>query len=254
MSILEQRYQNTGYAFWFKLLEILGDSDGHYFRVGNPADLAYLGSYTHTTPETATEILDLLALLDAIDPVLWAEKCIWVQNFVDGLVPVYAKRDTEIPHKPNSLPGNDANNDSTGLPTPGIHIGEESIEEKSIGIREERACEETSVAIWKAEPVLSKATWSTFETHYGTIMPGQDKQIDAINRIITMASDRGVAEIIVAAMMKKLLELKKEDTSTKGFWRNQPYLPSTLASLWSQVWEAAKMDAVEDKEAEDIPF
>lgn len=29
--ILESKYGNDGYAFWFKLLEILGDTEGHYY-------------------------------------------------------------------------------------------------------------------------------------------------------------------------------------------------------------------------------
>ena len=33
--ILENTYGNDGYAFWFKLLELLGDTEGHYYECEN---------------------------------------------------------------------------------------------------------------------------------------------------------------------------------------------------------------------------
>jgi hypothetical protein len=54
----------------------------------------------HVSDITATEILDLLAKLGAIDSDLWDDKRIWSQHLVDNLGPLYAKRTTEIPQKP----------------------------------------------------------------------------------------------------------------------------------------------------------
>ncbi len=132
--ILEERYGNDGYAFWFKLLEVLGDTEGHYFRVGNPAQLAFLGSLSHIDPVSVTEILDMLADIEAIDPELWTEKVVWVQHFVDGLAPVYGKRAEEITHRPHFRAGN---NGSSVNPVPETHKGKDRIGEKEKNTKKE---------------------------------------------------------------------------------------------------------------------
>ena len=47
--ILEQSWGNDGYAFWFKLLELLGRSEGHYYDCSQPADKMYLVALTKVT-------------------------------------------------------------------------------------------------------------------------------------------------------------------------------------------------------------
>ena len=104
MFILEQRYGNDGYAFWFKLLELLGKNEGHFLDVSDSAGWEYLTSYTRNDDKTCTEILDLLVKLDAIDGELWESKVIWCQKFVDGISDVYKRiRRIEIPCKPDKL-------------------------------------------------------------------------------------------------------------------------------------------------------
>lgn len=40
--ILENKFGNDGYAFWFKLLEILGESEGHFYDCSNASNWEYL--------------------------------------------------------------------------------------------------------------------------------------------------------------------------------------------------------------------
>lgn len=99
--ILEQNWGNDGYAFWFKLLELLGRSDGHYYDCSKAADSKYLAALTRIDETTTKEILDTLADLGNIDRELWEErKVIWCQSFVDNLQDVYSKRTAVIPKKP----------------------------------------------------------------------------------------------------------------------------------------------------------
>ena len=98
--ILEQKYGNDGYAFWFKLLELLASSDGHVFHCSNASDWLYLQAKTHLSEEIVCSILDTLCNLDAIDQQLWKEKVIWSQKLVDNLTPVYANRRRTAPTKP----------------------------------------------------------------------------------------------------------------------------------------------------------
>ena len=113
--ILEQKFGNDGYAFWFKLLELLGDTKGHYFCTSNYSEWQFLIAKARVTEQVATEILDTLAELDAIDKELWEEKIIWVQKFVDNISDVYVKRKQDTPLKPLSCSRNDT---TTVLPVP----------------------------------------------------------------------------------------------------------------------------------------
>lgn len=103
LYIIEQRYGNDGYAFWFKLLELLGSTDGHYLDTNDIAAWEYLIAKVSLDEKMCVEILDLLAKLGAIDHDLWREKVVWSQNFVDGISEVYKNRRVELPTKPEFL-------------------------------------------------------------------------------------------------------------------------------------------------------
>lgn len=98
---LESKFGNDGYAFWFKLLEILGCQDSLSYDCNNIPDWEYLIAKTKVSEVSATEILNTLSKLGAIDSELWGQKIIWVQKFTDNLIPVFKKRHTETPDKPS---------------------------------------------------------------------------------------------------------------------------------------------------------
>lgn len=100
LYIIEGKYKNDGYAFWFKLLELLGSSQGHYYDLNDKGNMEFLVAKTHLSSDLCNEILDLLSGLEAIDTELWGKKVIWCQNFVDRLDPVYSKRTNDAPGKP----------------------------------------------------------------------------------------------------------------------------------------------------------
>ena len=102
MYIIEQRYGNDGYAFWFKLLELLGATEEHYLNLNDAANWEFLQAKTLLSASFCTEILDLLAKLGAIDPALWEEKAVWCQNFVEGIADVYKNRRVAAPVKPDA--------------------------------------------------------------------------------------------------------------------------------------------------------
>lgn len=104
MFILEEKYGNDGYAFWFKMLEVLGTTEGHFIDCNNPHKWLFLTSKTRLTEDKCTELLNLLASLDAIDKELWeASKTIWSDNFVERISEAYRNRILEIPIKPSFL-------------------------------------------------------------------------------------------------------------------------------------------------------
>ncbi|MDH5560194.1 MAG: DUF4373 domain-containing protein [Deltaproteobacteria bacterium] len=103
LFILEDRFGNDGYAFWFKLLELLGNSDGHFLELSKTTHRRFLSAKTKMKEARCFLILDLLAELEAIDVDLWGEKVIWSQNFIEGIADVYIKRNDVLPSKPSRL-------------------------------------------------------------------------------------------------------------------------------------------------------
>lgn len=99
--ILEQSWGNNGYAFWFKLIELLCRSEGHYYDLSEAANRKYLEALVKVDTDTATAILDVLADLGSIDRDLWEErKVVWCQSLVDNLQDVYSKRTVSAPTRP----------------------------------------------------------------------------------------------------------------------------------------------------------
>lgn len=103
ISILEARWGNDGYSFWFKLLELLGSTNGFCYNCNSTSDWDFLLSKTRVSEETAAAILTKLAEIDAIDAELWNEKKVWCQNFVEGIEPAFERRKSLVPAKPSLL-------------------------------------------------------------------------------------------------------------------------------------------------------
>lgn len=101
MFIIEQKWGNDGYAFWFKLLELLGTAEGHYLDLNNEASWEFLQAKTRTRDSFCNDVLNMLAKLGAIDPELWLKRVVWIKNFVDGVSIVYQNRRVEIPKRPD---------------------------------------------------------------------------------------------------------------------------------------------------------
>lgn len=102
LYIVQSKYGNDGYAFWFKLLELLGRSEGHVYDYNNPADWEYLLAKTNVSEDTANSILQTLIDLDAIDVELAKSKVIWCQHFVDNIADAYSRRQADLPVRPSN--------------------------------------------------------------------------------------------------------------------------------------------------------
>ena len=103
MFILEQLYGNDGYSFWFKLLELLGSSEGHYINCADSTTWEFLLSKTRLPATTCLEILSLLAKLEAISPDFWAIQVVWCSKFIANVSEAYRNRIVEIPKQPDFL-------------------------------------------------------------------------------------------------------------------------------------------------------
>ena len=100
LTVLQSRFGNDGYAFWFKLLEKLALTDGHCLDVSNPTKWQIFIARMGVDEITTVDIMKILVEMNAIDKDLWASKLIWCQNLVDNVSDVYKNRKRELPQKP----------------------------------------------------------------------------------------------------------------------------------------------------------
>lgn len=104
LTALQGQFGNDGYAFWFKLLEKLTSSEGHFIDCSNSKRWQVLMGKARVDEITSSRIMILLVEMQAIDKELWeGHRIIWSQNLVDNLADVYKNRKRELPQKP--IPG-----------------------------------------------------------------------------------------------------------------------------------------------------
>ena len=119
LTVLQSRFGNDGYAFWFKLLEKLASTDGHYLDVSSQTKWHLLLARTGVNEITGVEIMKLLVEMNAIDRELWESKLIWCQKLVDNVSDVYKNRRREIPPIPVSTNHNGVTTEKKGITTGG---------------------------------------------------------------------------------------------------------------------------------------
>jgi uncharacterized phage protein (TIGR02220 family) len=140
MFIIENKYGNDGYSFWFKLLEILGSTEGHYIDISKIDVYEFLLAKTRISDTLCQQILQTLVNLEAIDPELYQVKIIWCQKFINGIADAYSRRTDKLPNRNAvfSLYANrngnnvDIINDSVGI------LPEKNRKEKRKGKEKER--------------------------------------------------------------------------------------------------------------------
>tara|TARA_Y100000591_G_C21603094_1_gene579013 strand:+ start:307 stop:741 length:435 start_codon:yes stop_codon:yes gene_type:complete len=102
LHIINRMYGNDGYAFYFKLREILGRTDNHAYDCTKFGAWEYLLTETELTEDNAKKIMQTLFDLGELDEELYNDfGILWWQSFVDLLEDVYSRRKNNIPNKIN---------------------------------------------------------------------------------------------------------------------------------------------------------
>ena len=96
MFAVENRFGNDGYAFWFKLLELLGSTEHHFIDCNDIGTWEYLLALTRFSEDKANQILDLLSRLGSIDGDLWKMRVVRSEHFVENLTSVYKRREISV--------------------------------------------------------------------------------------------------------------------------------------------------------------
>ena len=102
LEIVEGQFEH-GYKVWFKLLEMLGSTEGHAIDFSDEILFQHFSVVKCRVPVAETTLMmDLFARLEAIDKELWTQdRVVWCQHFVDRLADLYKKRKCSLPGKPS---------------------------------------------------------------------------------------------------------------------------------------------------------
>jgi len=100
LRILQSKYGNDGYAVWFKTLEILGSSNGHFYDFNNPLEREDMVAYMGVSEGLCMQIFSTLAELGKLDKHLLEAKILWSMKFIERLTPLYERRKGSVPMKP----------------------------------------------------------------------------------------------------------------------------------------------------------
>ncbi len=103
LLIVQSQYGNDGYACWFKLLQLLGISAGHFIDYSEKAVWLRLVSETHVPEKLALELLETFASLGMIDKELHKREIVWSQHFVNNVADVYKRRRVDVPQRPGGV-------------------------------------------------------------------------------------------------------------------------------------------------------
>ena len=220
LTVLQNKYGNNGYAFWFKLKELLGRTPGHYYNFRDGDDWEFLLAKTHISdPETARRILDTLAILKAINPELHQQGIIWSQEFVDSVELVYKKRNENKPERPNSVektPLNGTETTVSGAENPQSKVKESKVKETILPSKEGSAIK------GKGDSVLNEI-FAEMRAYLGypnkvsqDPIPSYGKEGQAIKRMLTRGFTR---EAIVECWKSKVSQRGGEFVSMT--WVNQ---------------------------------
>nr|UWI04058.1 MAG: protein of unknown function DUF4373 [Bacteriophage sp.] len=211
--ILEESWGNNGYAFWFKLLELLGRSEGHYYDCSAISNKKYLVALMKIEQDTIDEILETLADLGNIDKELWEErKVIWCQSLVDNLQDVYSKRTVSAPKRPFT------------------EQTEEQEEKPPEDKPKKRGRPKKSEAKPKRKSVLSAEQQALFEKFYAAY----PKKVDRAT------AERAWAKIDPTpdeAMTEKIIQAVEASKKYDSRFRERQYIPNPASWLNAKGYE-----------------
>jgi len=106
LRLLTRKFGNDGYAFFFRLRELLGMTPNHNYSIKKQIDWLDFIDQMGLDENKANDIIEFAVEIGELDQESWKNKRLWSQNFVDELVVVYEKRTSDLPDKNSFRSGN----------------------------------------------------------------------------------------------------------------------------------------------------
>ena len=104
LDLIEFRHKTEGYAFVYKLQEMLADAPYHKLSVKTQDEKDMFEMGIGIKKEVVDDVINILVNNNKIDRELWEkERVIWWQEFVERLSAVWYKRGKRIPTKEGGI-------------------------------------------------------------------------------------------------------------------------------------------------------
>ena len=104
---ISKTYGNDGYAFYYKLRELLGRTDNYNYDLSENIDWFDFLSEMNVEEKQAKQLIEFLVTIGELDKELWEQdKRLWSNSLIEDISDVYDKRVAEIPHKYSFRDGN----------------------------------------------------------------------------------------------------------------------------------------------------
>jgi len=222
LHIIQNLYGNDGYAFFYKLLETLGDAEGHYYDCRDETSKEFLAAQTHVEWITGAEILNKLCSMRIIDPELWKIEVIWMDSFVDSVKDAYRKRAISVPVKPQVSVFLPPEMQDNGISTAG------STQSKVKKSKEEKDMPESGLSL--------------FDSFYQKYPVKKAKQ-EAIKAWNKLKPENGTVQLILSAIQKQ----KDANETSKKKGEFVPEWPYPATWLNGRRWEDVIQTTTESK-------
>ena len=86
LQIIINKYGNKGYAFHYRLKELLGKTPNYGFVCNGDFNIEYISAETGTDIDDMYMILDTMTNIGLIDKELWeTENIIWSEDFIESI-------------------------------------------------------------------------------------------------------------------------------------------------------------------------
>ena len=104
---ISKTYGNDGYAFYYKLRELLGRTENYNYDLSKSIDwLDFIGEMD-VEEQQAKKLIEFLVTIGELDKELWEQESrLWSNSLIEDISDVYDKRVAEIPHKYSFRGGN----------------------------------------------------------------------------------------------------------------------------------------------------
>ena len=104
---ISKTYGNDGYAFYYKLRELLGRTENYNYDLSKSIDwLDFIGEMD-VEEKRAQELIEFLVTIGELDKELWEQESrLWSNSLIEDISDVYDKRVAEIPDKYSFRDGN----------------------------------------------------------------------------------------------------------------------------------------------------
>ena len=128
---ISKTYGNDGYAFYYKLRELLGRTDNYNYDLSEKIDWFDFLSEMDVEENQAKQLIEFLVTIGELDKELWEQdKRLWSNSLIEDISDVYDKRVAEIPHKYSFRDGN--TDSRIGNPSLGDGSTQSRVKEKKV--------------------------------------------------------------------------------------------------------------------------